>query len=143
MLERALPRAQVGRNDEVGEDEDERLRREIASVLGEEVQPERHGVRRCSERTGEGAGLGARLRTWRQPERLALREVEVAGEAACSTRARPDQVEHGEQRPRLVQRPDVRRGNRHRRPPVAEHDDAGRLVREALSDDELVGAARG
>src|SRR5205823_3624856 len=57
--------------------------------------------------------------------------------------ARADQLERGEDRTRLVERTHRRRRDRHRGPPVAEHDHARRLVGEPLADDELVGAAGG
>ena len=142
MLERPLPDPKVGRHDEVGQHEDECLHRKLPPVLAEEVEPAGHGVGGRAERAVVGAGLGSRLRPRSPPERLALGEVEVAGEAACRERARPDQVDGCGQGARLVERPELRCGNRHRRPAVAEADDAGRLVREALPDDELVGAAR-
>ena len=143
MLERPLPDAQVGWHDEVGDDEDEGLRGEIPLVLAEEVEPARDGVGRCGERTDERSRLGARLRARRPPERLAACEVEVAGQAARGPRACADQLERGDESARLVQGAQIRCGNRHRRAVVEEHDDAGRLVGEALADDELVATARG
>ena len=78
------------------------------------------------------------------PERLALGVVEVAGEAARGDRRSGAISSSAVRIARGLS--SVRSGDaldRHRRPAVAEHDDARRLVGEALAHDELVGPARG
>src|SRR5581483_9264182 len=119
----ALPRVEVRRDDEVGEDEDECLCRQVAPVVAVAIKTTRDGVVTRAEGPVEGSRFGDALAARRPPVRLAMRVVEIAGEAACCVRARPDQVERGEDGARLVETPERRGGDAHRRTPVAEDDD--------------------
>ena len=78
------------------------------------------------------------------PERLVppVRVVEVADEAACLGRRVRDQPAGLAHRPPASRATGAGRVEGHLRAPVAEDDNARRLLREALADDELVGAAR-
>ena len=142
LLARALPLVHVRRNEEVREDEDERLSGELAPVAAEVLEAERDRVGRCVERAVVGAGVGEALAPRRLPVDLALRMVDVPGKTPRGLGAHADQVDRVQQRLRLVERTERRRADSHRRPPVGEYDHPRRLVREVLVDDELVAVAR-
>ena len=67
-------------------------------------------------------------------------EVEIAEKAACRERRLGDDTGRDAHRPRACRATEATGEERHRRPAVAEHDDARRLLGEVLANDELVGA---
>ena len=128
-------------HEEVREHEDEGAGREVAPLLDQVPQAARDRALRRAERAIEVEPADLALAARRVPVRLGLALVVVAEEAAGGDGAVADQAHRLPDRRRLVQPRPLLAEERHRRPAVGEDDDARRLLREVLADDELVGPA--
>ena len=132
--------------EKVRQDEHERADGKLRPMPDDEFERTRESVGRPRPRRG-GQSVrddgGVRRRAGREPrctlrELIGVREVRTLGD-----HARRDELEHPGSRRSLVEPRQPTAEHRHRRPTVADDDDAGRLVGEELARDELVRAACG
>ena len=147
MLDRREP--ELGRRDreEVRDDEDEGTGGDRTGVRGEVIDRPLEPIRRASVfrrpqplvANLDQLALPLRL----PPVRVAVRVVEIADEAAGCPCAREHELDDRTHRRGLVQPGQRRPVARHLGPSVADDHDLRRLFGEALTDDELVGPARG
>ena len=135
----AHPRRAARRHEEVRQQEQERAGGHIASLPDELLEPALDVVARRAERAAVDEVAEVALSARRPPHLFAVRaQVEIADEAAGGDGAVGDQLRGDVEHPRLVE-PRQRLARRgHRRPAVAEDDDARRLLRVVLAHDELI-----